>query len=36
VTGRSGAQAGAFARTIIEQIELRSRRPEPVGAGRPA
>jgi protease I len=33
VTGRTGAQAGAFARTIIEQIELRSRTPEPVGAG---
>lgn len=36
VTGRTGAQAGAFARTVIEQIELRSRVPEPVGAGRPA
>jgi len=34
VTGRTGAQAGAFARTLIEQIELRSRTPEPAGAGR--
>jgi protease I len=36
VTGRTGAQAGAFARTLIEQIELRSpsRTPQPVGAGR--
>ena len=32
VTGRTGAQAGAFARTLIEQIATRSR--EPVGAGR--
>lgn len=32
VTGRTGAQAGAFARTLVEQIALRSR--EPVGAGR--
>jgi protease I len=31
VTGRTGAQAGAFARTIIEQIAERT--PEPVGAG---
>jgi protease I len=34
VTGRTGAQAGAFARTLIDQIDLRSRTPEPVGAGR--
>jgi protease I len=34
VTGRTGAQAGAFARALIEQIELRSREREPVGAGR--
>lgn len=34
VTGRTGAQAGPFARTLIEQIALRSRTPEPVGAGR--
>jgi protease I len=37
VTARSGAQAGAFARTIIEQLAARSpagRLPEPVGAGR--
>ncbi|GAA2613970.1 glutamine amidotransferase [Paractinoplanes durhamensis] len=32
VTGRTGAQAGAFARTLIEQVASRSR--EPVGAGR--
>jgi len=32
VTGRSGMQAGMFAATIIEQIELRARTP--VGAGR--
>lgn len=31
VTGRTGAQAGAFARTIIDQIDERSL--EPVGAG---
>jgi protease I len=34
VTGRTGAQAGAFARALIEQIELRSHEREPVGAGR--
>lgn len=32
VTGRTGAQAGEFARTLIEAIEQRSR--QPVGAGR--
>jgi protease I len=32
VTGRTGAQAGAFARTLIDQIDLRSRTPQPVGA----
>jgi protease I len=36
VTARTGAQAGAFARTIIEQLAARpaERAPEPVGAGR--
>ncbi len=34
VTGRTGAQAGTFARTIIDQIALRARTPEPAGAGR--
>jgi protease I len=36
VTGRGGAQAGVFARTIIEQIAARrpaAGTPEPVGAG---
>ena len=40
VTARTGAQAGAFARTIIEQLAARppaaERMPEPVGAGRGA
>jgi protease I len=36
VTGRAGPQAGAFARTLIDEIVLRARTPEPAGAGRPA